>query len=289
MASFNIHTTSSTGRGIAQAFSASLASANQALMNVRRRTALPLGTVMLSGAFLLGGLVAGAVISTQWQPQSASSAMAAPAPKTRQSDRDIVATTISKLEAEQIRLKSQIANLRSELEDAQNTDANRKSTLTGINNEITRQRNLSGMSALRGPGVVATLDDSTVRSIPEGEDPANYILHDYDLRDVLNALWIAGAEAISMNGERIVSSTSLYCVGTTVICNATRLSPPFEVRAIGDPQALSAALEGSAQMAKLNQRAAIYDLPITIVQNQEISVPAHNGSLVFKYAKVQAQ
>src|SRR5690242_9947850 len=105
MASFHFHTTSSTGRGIAQAFSASLASANQALGIVRRRTALPLGTVMLSGTFLLGGMVAGALISTQWQVHSASSAIAASPPVTRQSDRDIVSTTISKLESEQIRLK----------------------------------------------------------------------------------------------------------------------------------------------------------------------------------------
>ena len=106
---------------------------------------------------------------------------------------------------------------------------------------------------------------------------------------MLNTLWIAGAEAVSLNGERIVSSTSLYCVGTTVIANATRLSPPYEIHAVGDPQALDAALKGSPQMSKFNQRATIYDLPVSIVQNPDVQVPAYNGSFVFKYATVQGQ
>lgn len=290
MASFHFHTTGHGGRSIAHIFTAPLASAGYALANVRRWGTLLFSTVTLSGAFLLGGLVAGVIISTEWQAQPTSSVSAAAPPVTRQSDKDIVAATISHLESEQIRLKKQIADLRIQLNASQTADARRKNTLTDTNNELTRQRNVSGMAALHGAGIIATLDDSTARSIPEDEDPANYILHDYDLRDVLNALWIAGAEAISINGERIVSSTSLYCVGTTVICNATRLSPPFEVRAIGDAQALSAALKGSSQMAKLNQRAEIYNLPITVEQNQDVLVPAYNGSFVFKYATtVQVQ
>lgn len=245
---------------------------------------------MLSGAFLVGGLAAGALIATQWQERSVTSiSAAASAPVTRQSDRGIVAATVSRLESEQARLKKQIADLRTQLNGVRDNDTSRKSALTDINNEITRQRNVSGMVALHGPGVIATLDDSAARTIPENEDPANYILHEYDLRDVLNSLWIAGAEAVSVNGERIVSSTSLYCVGTTIICNATRLSPPYEIRAVGDAQALAAALSGSPQMAKLNQRAQIYDLPITVEQTQDVLAPAYNGSFVFKYATVQVQ
>ncbi len=289
MSSFHFHTTRNTGRGIAHILSAPLVTASDALADIRRRSWLPLSTVALTGTFLVGGLVAGALISTQWKARSVGAVSAAAPPITRQSDKDIVAATISKLESEQVRLKRQIADLRTQLNDAQSANAMSKSTLTDINNKITQQRNVSGMAALHGPGVVVTLDDSTAHSIPENEDPANYILHDYDVRDVLNALWIAGAEAISINGERIVSSTSLYCVGTTVICNATRLSPPFEVRAVGDAQALTAALRGSPQMDKLNQRAEIYDLPITIERSQDVLVPAYNGSFVFKYATIQAQ
>ncbi len=193
-------------------------------------------------------------------------------------------STIGRLEDEQADLKKQIADLRSRLNEVQATEAKQKTSLSDINQQIEQQRMVSGMIPVHGPGITATFDDSAARSVPENEDPANYILHDYDLRDILNTLWAAGAEAIALNGERIVSNTSLYCVGTTVICNATRLSPPYEVRAIGEPEALGAALTGSPQMAKFNQRAQIYDLPVNVELNRDVQVPAYNGSLVFKYA-----
>lgn len=256
--------------------------------SLRKRLSSSINTVLLSGALLLGGMVAGMLVSTEWQPHAGAAAEAS-SPATRPSDREIVASTISRLETEQASLKDQIASLRSDLGDVQSSDAQRKSALSGLMSDLGHQRVASGMVALQGPGVVATFDDSTVRSIPENEDPANYILHEYDLRDVLNTLWAAGAEAISVNGERIVSSTSLYCVGTTIICNATRLSPPYEIRAIGDPQALATALKTSQQMEKFNQRAQIYDLPVKIDQGRGVNVPAYNGSFVFKYAQVQGE
>jgi uncharacterized protein YlxW (UPF0749 family) len=200
-----------------------------------------------------------------------------------------VLSTIGRLEDEQADLKQQIADLRTRLNEVQAAEAEQKSSLGDINKQLEEQRIISGMIPVHGPGVVATFDDSTARSVPENEDPENYILHDYDLRDILSTLWAAGAEAISLNGERIVSSTSLYCVGTTVICNATRLSPPYEVRAIGEPEALQAALTGSPQMAKFNQRALIYDLPVKVDLNWDVQVPAYNGSLVFKYATIPGE
>jgi uncharacterized protein YlxW (UPF0749 family) len=288
MASLRPHTSEPAGRSIGRMLSSSIASATSPLAGWRSRNAKSAGVIWLSGILLLAGVAVGVLISANWQAQSAG-AISASSPITRQSGREIIAATIQRLESEQADLKKQIADLRTQLNNVQNTDAERKSTLQDLNNDITQQRIASGMMALHGPGVIASFNDSTVRSIPEGEDPAKYILHDYDLRDILNTLWIAGAEAVSLNGERIVSNTSLYCVGTTVICNATRLSPPYEIHAIGDPQALEAALRGSSQMEKFNDRAKIYDLPVQIVQNQEILVPAYNGSFVFKYATVPGQ
>jgi uncharacterized protein YlxW (UPF0749 family) len=287
MASIRPHLTRSSVRGLGHILSAPFALAAASLASARRRSRLQAGALWLSGACLLGGLAAGAFISTQVLARPAGSTLP-PSPLTRPSDRGIVAATITRLESEQVSLKKQIADLRAELSSVQHADAARKDSVVDFGNEMALQRVKAGMVAVRGPGVMATFDDSTDRSIPENEDPANYILHDYDLRDILNTLWIAGAEAISVNGERIVSSTSLYCVGTTVICNATRLSPPYEVHAIGDVQALSAALEGSPQMEKFNQRARIYDLPVNIAQDRQIQVPAYNGSFVFKFAKVPA-
>ncbi len=279
MSGFRPRITGPTGRNVGHLLSSSLHTTTP--LGRLRASASP-ATLWLSGALLVGGVAVGLLLSTQWQPQSIGAT--ASSPVTRQSGREIVISTIGRLEAEQADLKKQIADLRARLNEAQAVEAEQKTSLLDINKQIGEQRMAAGMIALHGPGVVATFDDSAARSVPENEDPENYILHDYDLRDILNTLWAAGAEAISLNGERIVSNSSLYCVGTTVICNATRISPPYAVRAIGEPEALRAALTGSPQMAKFNQRAQIYDLPVNVELSQDVQVPAYNGSLVFKYA-----
>src|SRR3954468_12648146 len=142
------------GHIIAAPFSA----LNATLVGARKRAAVPVNTLVLSGALLLAGFVAGALISTQWQAHAATTA--SDSPVTRQSDRQIVAATIARLESEQADLKKSIAGLREQLNDVQGSDAKRKTTLADIDNEIANQRLASGMAALHGSGIVVTLDDS---------------------------------------------------------------------------------------------------------------------------------
>ena len=115
-------------------------------------------------------------------------------------------------------------------------------SLASVSEELERQRVAAGLTAVHGPGVVVTLDDSS-RAVPAGDDAANYLVHDYELRDVVNLLWLAGAEAVAVNDERLVASTSIYCVGSTVIVNETRLSPPYDMRAIGNAAQLESTLQ----------------------------------------------
>ena len=253
---------------------------------IKARVKQSAGLMGLSIALLVGGLVGGALLATRWQAQPESN-LGVSSPITRQSEPEIVAATIARLEGEQAELKARIADLRRQIGELQSANAQGASALKEVNGRIERARIASGMTTLEGPGIIATLSDSTDATVPPNEDPANYIIHDYDLRDVLNALWAAGAEAISLNGERLVSTSSLYCVGTTILCNATRLSPPYEVRAIGDAEALEAAVRNAPQMEKLNQRAMIYDLPITVERSDKVEVPAYNGSVVFRRAEVE--
>jgi uncharacterized protein YlxW (UPF0749 family) len=253
---------------------------------IRTRFRQSAGLMGLSITLLVGGLVGGALLSTRWQAQPEAN-LAIQSPITRQSEPEIVAATISRLEAEQAELKARIADMRRRIGEMQNRSAQGAPSQNEVSGRIEQARIGSGMTALEGKGIVATLNDSADTTVPPNEDPANYIIHDYDLRDVLNALWAAGAEAISLNGERLVSTSSLYCVGTTILCNATRLSPPYEMHAIGDPEALAAAVRNAPQMEKLNQRALIYDIPITVEQHERVEVPAYSGSVVFRHAEVE--
>lgn len=206
------------------------------------------------------------------------------APATAESRREITLQTIRQLEQEQADLKKVIAERRARVAALQQASASERSSLSEINNELERQKVLAGMVPLRGRGLKAVLDDSAIAKIPPGDDPSFYIIHEYQLRDVLNALWLGGAEAVSLNGERVVATTSIYCVGSTILVNDTRLSPPYEFSAIGDPAALEGALNSPASLQALKARVKAYGLQFTVARASQVDLPAYSGSLDVKYS-----
>ena len=94
----------------------------------------------------------------------------------------------------------------------------------------------AGLTKVTGPGAVIEIADSK-RPVPAGDNPANYIVLVDDLHDIVTALWASGAEAITINGERLVSTSSIYGVGSSILVNTAFLSPTFRIEAIG-PQDL---------------------------------------------------
>jgi uncharacterized protein YlxW (UPF0749 family) len=195
------------------------------------------------------------------------------------------ATTIERLEAEQTSLKQQISDLRKQIAAQQQQSAQTKASFADISASLEREQRLAGLTPLSGPGLTITLDDSTIKNIPPGEEANYYLVHEFFLRDVLNILWAGGAEAVSLNGERIVPSTSVYCVGTTILVNSTRLSPPYVFLAIGDAAKLQAALNDPAALLLLRQRVQNYGLQFSVEPQAKVSVPAFDGTLKIKYAQ----
>ena len=63
-------------------------------------------------------------------------------------------------------------------------------------------------------------------------------VYDRDLQDVVNALWLAGAEAMSINGQRLTAATAIRSAGEAILVNSRPLSPPSLVHAIGNPAPL---------------------------------------------------
>ncbi len=94
---------------------------------------------------------------------------------------------------------------------------------------------LAGSTDVEGEGVEIVLDDSNLAR-SANENPNLYIIHDEDLLRVLNELCAAGAEAISINDQRIVATTEVRCAGPTVSVNNVRSAPPYVIKAIGNPK-----------------------------------------------------
>ncbi|MGH2406178.1 MAG: DUF881 domain-containing protein, partial [bacterium] len=142
-----------------------------------------------------------------------------------------------------------------------------------------------GLTPLQGPGLIVELNDST-RAPQPGEDPNKTILHYSDIAAVVAELWAAGAEAIAINGERIVSSTGINCVGTTILCNTKRVAPPYVITAIGDPARLRGYLRRPGGGLELLMA---FDFPVRVTSRQRVQVPAYRGTYRFEHTTITVQ
>lgn len=138
----------------------------------------------------------------------------------------------------------------------------------------------AGVMAVQGPGVVVTIDDSKRPSKP-GENPNLYLIHDDDILKVINELWAAGAEAISINEQRLIASSEIRCAGPTLSVNNTRYSPPYDIRAIGDPQTLETALKMRGGVVETLQ---FWGIQVAVKRQETVKIPAFKGAFRFEVA-----
>ncbi|MDR7521885.1 MAG: DUF881 domain-containing protein [Armatimonadota bacterium] len=179
-------------------------------------------------------------------------------------------------------LEAQVGDLRNRLAEYEKAAAEGRTAVARLNRELQETRTLVGLTALEGPGVVVELNDSTRPPTP-GEDPNKTILHYTDIAAVVAELWAAGAEAVALNGERVVSSTGITCVGTTILCNTKRMAPPYVIKAIGDPAGLARYLRRPGGVLEL---LAAFDFPVRVVPMARVDVPPYRGTFRFEYAEV---
>lgn len=137
----------------------------------------------------------------------------------------------------------------------------------------------AGLVAMQGPGLRVTLADNG--DPPDAPaNPGNYIVHDYDLRVLVNALWAGGAEAIAVNGERLTVMSAIRCVGTTVLVNSKRVSSPFVIEAVGDGAALDAALASDTDaLALTTEQVQAFGLTYHAERAGNLYLPAYPDRL----------
>ena len=122
------------------------------------------------------------------------------------------------------------------------------------------------------------------RVVPDGENPANYIVLVDDLRDIVAALWAEGAEAISINGERLVATSSIYGVGASVLVNTAFLSPPFRIEAIGSEGLLDRFSTNAAFRGRVAQRIDAFGLEFASQAAGSLDIAAFIGNTRFRWA-----
>lgn len=158
-------------------------------------------------------------------------------------------------------------------------------TASAKEKEIKLNNNLLGLTTVEGKGIeLIVKDDPTVTSETIGvfEDISDHIVHDGDLRRIVNELKNAGAEAISINGQRIVTTTAITCIGNVIKINDEKVSSPFVIKAIGFPESLESALNRAGGFLDyLND----YGIITSIKKVDNVTIPKYTGVITSKYMK----
>jgi uncharacterized protein YlxW (UPF0749 family) len=192
---------------------------------------------------------------------------------------------IAKERAGVARLEREAAGLRDEVQEEAEAAAEQDSRVAAA--KAPRQlEEAAGLVAVRGPAVTVELDDAPRRpGRPElSTDPDDLVVHQQDVQAVVNALWAGGAEAMTLMGQRITSTSAVRCVGNTVILHGQVYSPPFVVTAVGDVGAMRASLDSDPGVAYFRTFVDRFGLGYTVRTEREVELPAYTGPLELPHA-----
>ncbi|WP_066634784.1 DUF881 domain-containing protein [Desulfolucanica intricata] len=182
------------------------------------------------------------------------------------------------LEKERHALQLEIEDLSQKLNQA---NKGQSQGINALKSELEKIKLLAGTLAVKGPGVELLIDNLPQPERP-GVDPNIFAVRDEDLLKVINELRTAGAEAISINENRIVATSEIRLAGSFINVNLTRVLPPFKIKAIGNPEILKSSLEVSGGLVEHLQDMGI---SVVIEKKEELIVPAYSGKQHFDYAK----
>ncbi|MDD4170530.1 MAG: DUF881 domain-containing protein [Desulfotomaculaceae bacterium] len=185
-----------------------------------------------------------------------------------------LADQVVQLKKEQDVLQSQLIRMRGQLESLSTGPLSPQ-----IKAEMEFATRFSGLSELTGSGVEVTLKDSDVSQIFT-DNPNLYIVHDEDILKVVNELKAAGAEAVAINGQRLVAATGISCIGPAIRINEKALVPPFIITAIGSPETMEGALKMRGGVAEYLQ---FYGIKISVKKLEKLTIPAYSGSIKMDY------
>lgn len=190
------------------------------------------------------------------------------------------------LRAEVLKYKEKYDNLLKEIEEVDGELQGKIEKATENNSELEEAKNqinegnkIIGLTEVTGSGVIITVEDSEI-------DPSsvlnssNLLVHDKDILKIVNELKNAGAEAISINDQRIISTTSIICGGNIININGERIGSPFEIKAIGLPETLANLSRPGGYLDNLEQDRK---LKVSLKKSNEVTIPKYSGVLNFKY------
>ncbi len=231
-----------------------------------RLRSLPSVQVTLALALLMLGFLIAAQI-------------AAEGPRNRYSteERSPLIETSLGLQTQQEALKAEIVRLRTHIGELEAQDPRAADSLRRLYADLENARLAAGLVAVSGHGLAFKLEDGGLGGV-------DALVTARDVRILVNELWLAGAEGIAVNGERIVGSSAVLDIGGSVLANSAYLTGPYTIAAIG-PSDLYNRLRSSVNFVGFVQgRVDQSGLRLSVAELDSVDLPAFAGTVTLRYA-----
>lgn len=175
----------------------------------------------------------------------------------------------------------QLAELQAQVRKATSDAAKVDSRVARARDEAAAVADAAGMRPVSGPAITVTLNDAPpLPGSRKGSVPPDYlVVHQQDVQAVVNALWAGGAEAMTLQGQRVISTSAVRCVGNTLLLHGVVYSPPYVVTAIGNIAAMSAALDAAPDVQIYKQYVRAYKLGYSVKVHDRVTMPAFTGGV----------
>ncbi|WP_106850566.1 DUF881 domain-containing protein [Blastococcus sp. Marseille-P5729] len=184
-------------------------------------------------------------------------------------------------------LEQQRKTLQTEIDVLTQTLTEHDGGLAALAEQTSDAERAAGFSPVRGPAVRVTLTDAPLGpdgELPAGARPDDVVIHQSDVQGVVNAMWVAGADAVMIQGQRIITTSSVLCVGNTLLLGGKVYSPPFVIVAIGDHDAIQQALQDSPGVQLFLDAVEAFGLGYEVEALQEVTIPAYDGTIGISHA-----
>ncbi|WP_433168724.1 DUF881 domain-containing protein [Kribbella sp. CA-247076] len=199
------------------------------------------------------------------------------APEAEKQRKELI-TRIDQADSQLTTMRTRQTQLADEVRRLQAAGLSNTSAGTALQQQLDALELQTGAIAVTGPGIKAVVDDA------KDADKEGRLL-DVDLQQLVNGLWTAGAEAISVNGHRLTSMTAIRGAGSAITVDYSSLTPPYTVLAIGDTATMPARFAQSSGGQWVQYLVSNFDVRMTITTEESLLVPA-DATIALRYAKV---
>lgn len=188
---------------------------------------------------------------------------------------------------EQSYLQSRIVSLRGDLASAQ--DMIDTQTETANFDRLEALKKDIGLTEVRGEGLEILLGDSPVAIRAGAEASDAQLIQASDIRDVVNILFASGADAVSINNQRVIATSPISSVGTTILVNNSHTAPPFTIRAVGDTEIMLQRLLNKDSIPSVYEKMKKHGIKFEILKKNVVVIPMYNGDLRTKHINLVNQ